>query len=282
MNVTIVGLGLIGGSLAKTIRKTTDCAIFGIDRCAKTLDLALESHAISHAYDANEPGEIEKVLGRSDMVFLCLYPSDCIDFAEQYASHFKQGCIVTDVCGVKTGICRALMPVAARHGFHFIGAHPMAGLEQGGFEHATDTLFRGASFIVTPEGADKTAAETLCGFALSLGFGWIIRTTPQKHDRTIAFTSQVPHALAAAYVLSPYCAEHIGFSAGSYRDVSRVAMINETLWSELFVENSAALTAEIDTLIDNLISIRHAVFHQDKQAVAAILQQGRHSKEVNG
>ena len=164
----------------------------------------------------------------------------------------------------------------------FVGGHPMAGKERSGFEASEATLFRGASYLLVPCGAPDWAKDTMKELAMDMGFGRVVETTPEHHDEMIAYTSQLPHALACAYVLSPRCPQHKGFSAGSYRDVSRVARINETLWTELFLDNREALSRELSTLIENLSSIQSALDREDGEALRALLRKGRQVKEALG
>lgn len=246
MNIAIVGLGLIGGSLALAVSQHTAHNVTGIDRNPAVLQSALECGAI------NKIGTNES-LSQADLTIICLYPEATVSFVKENAGLFKKGSIVTDTCGIKTQICRSLEPVARAHGFTFIGGHPMAGKEKFGFANAQASLFEGASYIFTPN-VDVTDAEKklLSDFVTELRFGRVVITTPQEHDRIIAYTSQIPHALACAYVLMPECRRQSGFSAGSFKDVSRVANINETLWTELFLTNSENLCEEIGALIENL------------------------------
>ena len=158
----------------------------------------------------------------------------------------------------------------------------MAGKERNGFAVSEATLFRGASYLLVPCGAPQWAESTMEELALQMGFGRVVKTTPEHHDEMIAYTSQLPHALACAYVLSPRCPGHKGYSAGSYRDVSRVARINETLWTELFLENREALSRELSTLIGNLQKIQNALNAEDAQALKGLLRQGREVKEALG
>ena len=155
----------------------------------------------------------------------------------------------------------------------------MAGKETNGFESADADLFVNASCIIVPCKADNTAVTFVSDFVRAIGFTQTPVVTPQVHDRMIAFTSQVPHVMACAYVLSPVCKNHKGFSAGSYRDVSRVAKINAKLWTELFLENKEPLTAELDTLIDNLTQIRNSIANNDDQGLCKQLQMSRQVKE---
>lgn len=274
-NIVVVGLGLIGGSLAKAFQKYSACSVTGIDSNPEVISAALRCGAILRQAEPED-------LKNADLLFLCLYPQADIDFLLGHASSLRPGCIVTDVCGIKSFLSPRLAEIAAQHGLTYIGGHPMAGREKGGFANSDADLFLGASYLLLPCGAPRSAVDLMTAVAVELGFGGTVVTTPEKHDREIAFTSQLPHALACAYVKSPQCPGHAGFSAGSYRDVSRVASINETMWAELFLDNREALTEELDTLIGNLREIRDAVGRHDEEGLRSLLREGRLIKERLG
>ncbi|WP_411677293.1 prephenate dehydrogenase [Caproicibacter sp.] len=274
-NIVVAGLGLIGGSLAKAFRKYSGCRVTGIDSDPGVIDAALQSGAIRRQATPED-------LNAADLVFLCLYPQADIDFLEEHASALRPGCIVTDVCGVKSFLSPRLSEIAEKHGLIYIGGHPMAGKEKGGFANSDADLFSGTSYLLVPCGAPRGAVDLMTAVAVELGFGGTVVTTPGEHDREIAFTSQLPHALACAYVKSPRCPGHAGFSAGSYRDVSRVASVNESMWAELFLDNREALTEELDTLIGNLREIRDAIGSNDAEALRSLLREGRLIKERLG
>ncbi len=273
--VFIVGLGLIGGSLARALTTKTEHRVIGMDRNPEVEQKALAAGAV------HEIGT-EEDIGRADLLFVCLYPQAVLDFVARNAARIPKRCIVTDVCGIKGTLCGELAALAREWGFVFLGSHPMAGKEKAGFDASDDDLFLGASYLIVPCGAPAWAVDAVSDLALSLGCAGVRLTTPEEHDAMIAFTSQLPHALACAYVLSPRCPGHAGFSAGSYRDVSRVARINETLWSELFLDNRGPLLEEIHTLIANLDRISAALEARDRDALAALLRQGREIKEALG
>ena len=275
MNIAVIGLGIIGGSFCKAIKKYTDHYVIGINRTAETAQKALSVGAI------DEIGTPES-LSKADVIILTMYPQADIDFVKAYGNHIKKGAIVTDASGIKCSICPQLKELSQEYGFVFVGSHPMAGKEKNGFDVSDADLYQKASFIITPCGAEQRYVDILSELALSIGFGTIKITTPEEHDRMIAFTSQLPHVLACAYVLSPCCPNHRGFSAGSYRDVSRVANINSKLWSELFLENKEPLVKELDILIENITEIINAVKAEDKQALTDLLEQGHKVKEALG
>ena len=273
--IVIVGLGLIGGSLAKTLTARTKHRIIGIDADEKVLRRAVECGAVSRRGGAGD-------LKDADFLYLCMYPKACVDFVREHGAQIGKSCIVTDTCGVKGAICPDLKKLSETYGFRFVGGHPMAGKERNGFSESEDGLFDGASYLLVPCGAPQEAVDALKELALSMGFGGTVVTTPEHHDEMIAFTSQLPHVLACSYVMSPRCPQHDGFSAGSYRDVSRVARINEAMWSELFLENRDALVRELDTLTEHIRQIRDAVDEEDRERLQSLLKQGREVKERLG
>lgn len=275
MNIAIIGLGIIGGSFAKALKKYTDHYIIGINRTKSTLQQAFDCKAI------DEMGN-EKSLEKADIVILGLYPNAAVDFIEKNGCHIKKGAIVTDSSGIKAEICPKMVKLSKKYGFTFVGSHPMAGKEKNGFSVSDADLYKGASYIIVPCEADEKSVEIISALALKIGFGGIKITTPQEHDRMIAFTSQLPHVLACAYVMSPCCLNHKGFSAGSYRDVSRVANINSALWSELFLENKEPLLAELEELIININSIKNAIDSENKEELAKLLEKGHKVKEALG
>ena len=271
----VVGLGLIGGSIAKALSAFTSHRVLGMDLDPEVLDEAIACGAI-------ERRGYEEDLPETDILWLCLYPQAAVEFVRRHGAALKQSCVVTDACGIKNAVCPQLKELSEELGFVFVGGHPMAGKERNGFAVSEATLFRGASYLLVPCGAPQWAESTMEELALQMGFGRVVKTTPEHHDEMIAYTSQLPHALACAYVLSPRCPGHKGYSAGSYRDVSRVARINETLWTELFLENREALFRELSTLIGNLQEIQNALNAEDAQALKGLLRQGREVKEALG
>ena len=273
--ILIVGLGLIGGSIAKALRTFTPHRVLAMDQDPEALDLAMACGAIEG------PGYVED-LPQVDVLWLCLYPQAAVEFARKYGAALREDCIVSDACGIKNAVCPQLVELSRELGFVFVGGHPMAGKERSGFEASEATLFRGASYLLVPCGAPDWDKDTMKELAMDMGFGRVVETSPEHHDEMIAYTSQLPHALACAYVLSPRCPQHKGFSAGSYRDVSRVARINETLWTELFLDNREALSRELSTLIENLSSIQSALDQEDGEALRALLRKGRQVKEALG
>ena len=275
MNIAVVGMGIIGGSFCKAFKKYTHHYIIGINRTQSTLQDAFDCGAI------DEKGT-EESLSKADVVIMALYPQATVDYIEKYGSYLKKGCIVTDSSGIKTEICPQMVALSKKCGFTFVGSHPMAGKETNGFSSADADLYKGASYIIVPCEADKGAVKTLSDLAMEINFGQIKLSTPEEHDRMIAFTSQLPHVLACSYVLSPCCKNHKGFSAGSYHDVSRVANINSKLWSELFIENREPLLKELNILIDNITKITDAINESDINRLQDLLEQSHQTKEALG
>ncbi len=266
--VAIVGLGLIGGSYAKALARHPHYKIIGIDKDPEIIRMAISDKAISQGGDASS-------LPLADIVLLALYPQATIDYIKENGDKFKKGAIVCDLCGVKSAVCEEIIPFSKEKGFAFIGAHPMAGKEVSGYQNSEATLFQNSSFIITPQDAPHEAIDTLTKLAFDAGFCQVVQTTPHDHDKRIAFTSQLPHAIACAYVKSPRSRQYKGFSAGSFKDVSRVALINEKLWSELFLMNSNKLSDEIDLLIKHLSEIRDAMDRGDKESLEKLLADSR-------
>lgn len=274
--IGVVGLGLIGGSLAKSLSRA-GYVVAGYDRDPAVIDRALSDGVIRTG------GISEQAVLGADLFFIALYPDACRHFIEANAEKFNPQSIVVDCCGVKGSIYGPAAKLAAEHGFLFIGGHPMAGTEKNGYDAATPDLFCGASFILTPPpGTPDSALQALKSLLPAAGFKKVVVTTPEHHDRMIAFTSQLPHVLACAYVKSPSCPMHAGYSAGSYRDVSRVAHINAPLWAELFIENKDALLAEIDGLASELNMLRSAIEAGDSEKLSALLGESGRIKDTVG
>ena len=216
-----------------------------------------------------------------DLVIVALYPHQIVEYIKEKAELFGAGAIIVDCGGVKRFICDALRGTTAGRPWYFIGGHPMAGREYYGFRHAKDDLFDGASMIFTPD--DDTPLDALSdmkAFFLSIGFGRVVFTTPKKHDEMIAYTSQMAHILSSVYIRSELALKHKGFSAGSFLDMTRVARLNEFLWSELFLLNKDALVSELDGLIDRVVLYRDALAAADEEKLIRLLREGRERKEL--
>jgi len=272
--IGIIGLGLIGGSIAKAIKENTEHEIYGFDIHTTTFCKALLLNAID--------GELtDEIIPTCDIVIVALYPGATIDYIKAHAHLFKSGCIVTDCCGVKEQICDEIAPIAEANGFVFIGGHPMAGLEHSGFEYSKKALFDNASMILTPP--PTVCIEALLEIKklfLSLGFTNIQISTAKDHDEIIAFSSQLAHIVSSAYIKSPAAMEHKGFSAGSYKDLTRVAKLNEHMWTELFLENKENIAKEIDGIVERLAAYSNAIKSDDASMLKALLKDGREKKAL--
>ncbi len=271
MKITVVGLGLIGGSLCKAIKKHTNHTVYGIDINKETLEMALSQNAIDAVTDD---------LSLADITIVSLYPITTIDYIKENASKFKKGSIVIDTCGIKKAIVDAVTPVLAENDVTFIGVHPMAGREFSGFEYSLDNLFDDASFIITPDkSVSQTKINLIEDFAYSIHFKKVVTATPEEHDQIIAFTSQLAHVVSNAYIKSPTHQKQLGFSAGSFQDLTRVAKLNETMWTPLFLLNKDPLCFEINYIIARLTEYRDAMQNNDAERLKALLRDGRILKE---
>ena len=273
MEIGIVGLGLIGGSLAKAISQNTDNIVYGTDLSDQVVKKAVLINAI-------EQPLTDELLPQCDIVIVALYPQATIDYVKSHADLFAPDSIVIDCGGVKGIVCDALIPIAEEHGFLFVGGHPMAGLEHSGFTYAKKTLFNNASMVFTPTKGPIESMSRLKDLFTAIGFTNIQIATPEEHDKKIAFTSQLAHVVSNAYIKSPTAMEHMGFSAGSYKDLTRVAKLNEHMWTELFLENPENLTNEIDMLIDNLKKYSDAIKAKDSETLCDLLRDGREKKAL--
>ncbi|WP_409966842.1 prephenate dehydrogenase/arogenate dehydrogenase family protein [Bengtsoniella intestinalis] len=276
MTIGIVGLGLIGGSMAKAIKNRTSHTVFGCDINAETMTMARISGAID--------GELNPdTLPQCDVVLLSIFPHATIEWVKSNAAIIAKGAIVVDLCGVKRLMVEALNPIAQENGFIYVGGHPMAGLERSGFTAAKEDLYVGASMIVTPnEHTGVTVLETLKALFLDLGFANLTFSTPEEHDRIISYTSQLAHIASSAYVKSPEAQQRRGFSAGSFRDMTRVARLDEKMWTELFMADNDFLTEELELYIGHLQQYLVALKDKDAPAMEALLKEGRELKATAG
>ena len=276
MNVGIVGLGLIGGSMAKSIKVRTAHTVWGIDLDAETMTLSRLSGAIDGALTAEN-------LPLCDLVLVAIRPAAAIRWVGDNAKFIQKTAILVDLCGVKRNVCEQLAPIAKANGFAYIGGHPMAGRERGGFVHSSEELFTGASMILTPDqNTDMRMLETLKAFFTDIGFAGLTFSTPEEHDRIIAYTSQLAHLVSSAYIKSPEAQRRRGFSAGSFRDMTRVAHLDEAMWTELFLDDADYLIEQLEILIDHLNEYREALAAHDAEQLQALLKDGREKKATAG
>lgn len=272
MTVGIAGLGLIGGSLAKAY-KSAGHAILGFDRDTSVLGIAQLSGAVDGALD-------NETVGTCDVIFIAVYPGAAVDYLDSIAPLLNKETLVIDCCGVKRLVCEKCFDIARRYGFTFVGGHPMAGTHNSGFKYSKATLFKGAVMILVPPSYDDIMLfdrleETLA----PVGFGRLTITTAEKHDEMIAFTSQMAHIVSNAYIKSPVAREHKGYSAGSYKDLTRVAWLNPDMWAELLLENRDILIRELDFFIASVSGYRAALSENNKESLRSLLDEGRAIKE---
>ena len=272
MKVGIVGLGLIGGSMAKAIKKKTAHTVLAWDVSEQVRAGVKLAEAADGFLDNGDPSEC-------DLILLAIYPEATVDYVKKFASKFKRGAMVVDCAGVKRIVCEPLERVAKEHGFIFCGAHPMAGIERKGFAYATAHLFDGATMILTPyTGTDIGEMNNLSMFFKSIGFARMQVATDKEHDQMIAYTSQLAHVVSSAYIKSELSPKFKGFSAGSFHDMTRVAKLNESMWTELFLANSDYLSEEIDDLIARLQAYSRVIREKDADALKALLKEGKEKR----
>lgn len=276
MTVGIAGLGLIGGSLAKAYHEAGE-RVLAYNRSRSVLDFAVMSGAVDGELTAENISEC-------DILLLAMYPEAVIDYFREMAPHIGKSTVVMDCGGTKRKVCEACFAAAREYGVTFIGGHPMAGTHNSGFKYARANLFHGAPMVMVPPDPDDVEllehAEKLLAPA---GFGKFSITTAKKHDEMIAFTSQMAHVISNAYIKSPTAGQHKGFSAGSYKDMTRVAWLNPDMWAELFLENRDNLINEIDCFMRSMQQYRDALADGSRQELVQLLDEGRKRKaEVDG
>ena len=276
MKVGIVGLGLIGGSMAKSIKARTGHTVFGIARSEETLMMARMCGAIDAPLT-------DETLPQCDLILIAIRPGAAIEWVRRNAADISKSAVVVDLCGVKRVVVESIAPIAEQYGFAYIGGHPMAGKERGGFTSATEDLYVGASMILTPDKrTDMQLLEMLKAFFLDVGFANLTFSTPDEHDRIIAYTSQLAHIVSSAYIKSPEAQRRRGFSAGSFRDMTRVARLDEDMWTELFLDDADYLTKEVGELIHHLTEYQEALQARDAEKLHALLKDGREKKATAG
>ena len=265
-------MGLIGGSMARAYTLAGH-SVFAADQDDHMLSFAILSGAV---HDKLTAGNIPEC----DVILLAIYPDGSAAWLEEHASLIRRNTLVMDLCGIKREICRRCFPLADRYGFTFVGGHPMAGSQFSGFKYSRANLFQGQPMVLVPPRLDDIDLLDRCKTALApCGFGMFSATTAEDHDRMIAFTSQMPHILSNAFIKSPTAMEHKGFSAGSYRDLTRVAWLNPRMWAELVLENRDYALFELDTYIQNLTAYRECMINNDLDGLIHLLDEGKRRKE---
>lgn len=272
MNVGILGLGLIGGSMARAYAKAGH-RVYACDKDASMLSFAQLSGAVHGVLD-------EDTLGFCDLLLLAIYPEGCAAYLEKNAHLICKDALVMDLCGIKEDICRRCFPLAEENGFLFVGGHPMAGSHFSGFKYSRSNMFQGAPMVLVPPKFDDMQLLDRVKQALApCGFGSFSVCTAAEHDKLIAFTSQMPHILSNGYIKSPTALEHRGFSAGSYKDLTRVAWLNPQMWAELCMENRENVLFELDTYLQSLEAYKKALQEQDIFELTRLFDEGRRRKE---
>ncbi len=272
MTVGILGLGLIGGSLARAYALEGHRVLCSV-RNESMLSFAMLAGAVEAPLTPDN-------MAQCDLILLAIYPEGSAAWLEQNAPHIRKDALVIDCCGVKQEICQRCFPVAKQYGFTFVGGHPMAGTQFSGFKYSRANLFEGAPMVLVPDRFDDIELLDRAKRALApCHFGSFSVTTAADHDRMIAFTSQMPHIVSNAFIKSPTALDHKGFSAGSYKDLTRVAWLNPQMWAELFLENKQNLLFELDTLIESLKKYHAAIQNDDEKTLVALLDEGKRRKE---
>lgn len=272
MKVGILGLGLIGGSMARAFAKA-EHTVYAAEKDGSILAFAQLAGAVHGKLDEN-------TVSSCDLVLLAIYPDGCADWLEKNAHLVSSDALVMDLCGIKQEICSRCFPLAEKYGFTFVGGHPMAGSHHSGFKASRSNLFQGAPMVLVPPRFDEMQLLQRVKDALApCNFSSFAVCTAEEHDRLIAFTSQMPHVLSNAYIKSPTALGHKGFSAGSYKDLTRVAWLNPQMWAELCMENRENMLFELDTYIASLQTYRSALENQDTDALIALLDEGKRRKE---
>lgn len=270
--IGIVGLGLIGGSFAKAyhaaghkvLAQDTDSSILEFAKLSGNVDASLSRDNYKDC----------------DLILVCVYPQGAADFLTTEGPYFGSHPIVIDCCGTKRVIVDAGMDAAKRFGFTYVGGHPMAGTQYSGFKHARKDLYKGAPMVIVPPSNDNIdLLMRIKDLLAPVGFRSITVSSARQHDEMIAFTSQLAHVVSSAYIKSPTAREHKGFSAGSYKDMTRVAWLNPEMWAELFMDNKDFLSNEIDAIINNLTAYKKALAEDDREGLIKLLEEGKRLKE---
>ena len=272
MNVGILGLGLIGGSLARAYALEGH-TVYAAEKDESMLSFAMLAGAVHGKLDEN-------TIPQCDLILLAIYPDGSAGWLEEHAPLVNRDALVLDCCGVKREICSRCFPLAEQHGFTFVGGHPMAGSQFSGFKYSRANLFENQPMVMVPPVFDDIQLLDRVKEALKpCRFGSFSVTTAEKHDKMIAFTSQMPHILSNGFIKSPTALEHKGFSAGSYRDLTRVAWLNPQMWAELFLENQDFVLEELDFYIQSLSAYREAIAKNDMNTLITLLEEGKRRKE---
>lgn len=275
MRVVVVGLGVIGGSFCMALKNNGYNDVYGIDKDKNTLKKAKDMGIIKEGYLDGK-----YILKSADLVIISIYPKLLIDFIKENKDNFKEGAIITDTTGIKEMFVDDIVNIIPSE-VDFIFGHPMAGREKKGIDYADDKVFKGANYIITPISINKEEnIELIKNLAYNLGFKNIKVITPRFHDKIIAFTSQLPHVLAVSLINSDEEDRDTGYFIGdSYRDLTRIANINEELWTELFLGNKENLLEVLDKFNEEFLIIKKAVEKEDKDKLIKIFKESTKRRE---
>ena len=272
MKVGVLGLGLIGGSLARAYSRAGH-SVYACEQDESMLGFAQLSGAVAGTLD-------QDTIPLCDLILLAIFAEGSAQWLEANASLIAKSALVIDCCGIKKTICKRCFPLAEQYGFTFMGGHPMAGSHNSGFKYSRSNLFQGAPMVLVPSRFDDPELLQRAVDALEpCKFGSFSVTTAEEHDKMIAFTSQMPHIVSNAFIKSPTALNHKGFSAGSYKDLTRVAWLNPQMWAELFMSNKENILFELESYIKNLEAYKEAIIRDDENALIALLDEGRKRKE---
>ncbi len=272
MLVGVVGLGLIGGSFAKAYSKA------GHSVLAYDINESVLQYAVMN--DMAE-GELTKEnLKDCDLILLCTYPGAAIEYLQENGEFIGTKPVVIDCCGTKRIIVEPGMEIAKKYGFTYVGGHPMAGTQYSGIKYSKENMYSGAPMVIVPPRYDDIELlDKVKKLLLPAGFGKITVTTAEKHDEMIAYTSQMAHIVSNAYIKSPTVREHKGMSAGSYKDMTRVAWLSPEMWTELCMDNRDNLLKEMDIFINNLELYKEALENKDSEMLKKLFEEGKRMKE---
>lgn len=274
MNIGIVGLGLIGGSIARRLTKIDDYNVFGADSNFETVKYALEQNIINLELNQENIKDI-------DILIICLNPVLVLEVLPTYIENLKSDTIVFDIAGNKTAICTQfeIWQKQFPH-LHFFSTHPMAGREVFGIENSTDTLFEDKSILLIPQSKNNSKKQIVIDLYNDLGTREVKITDAKTHDAIIAYTSQLAHIISSGFVDSPLSSSSDGFNGGSFSDLSRVAKMNPFMWTELVLENRENVITCLDFFINNMINFKDAISKNDSEKLLRLFQKGNSKKSV--
>lgn len=274
MNILVSGMGLIGGSFCKALKKYTNHTVIGYDINSDIEKLAVSENSIDRIFNGDYSG--------IDIIIVCMYPEITEQYFYSTVPRMEKNTLITDVCGIKGEMSERLHKLTRQYGISYIPIHPMAGKEVGGYSNSSADLYIRANMVITPfRDSDGNKVGMLSRLSENIGFRKIVVTTPQEHDSMIAYTSQLAHIVSSAYVKSPSLEKECGFSGGSFQDMTRIATMNEDMWTSLFMQNRKNLENELSILIQNLEKYRKALEENDSRTMKKLIREGSDLKYEN-